>query len=251
MTVPSQNHFGAGASDSKYTLGHLVWACALPMDRTTVGIGETVSLYGMPDGTKWSVSGGGTVSPTNGSSTTFSAGFSPKTPTVHAEYKGQKCTQDFSVIAPSSITVISNWDNPSGTVNTNGTTMRAETFYEVLVSPTNVDFNGAHFRENVTPNIIHWPCGIVETNMPIIGFPGVPCSHLLQDDIKAVADASKIFNGTNYANFSFSSTWTDQYQDDSGNWVDIQTLTVKREYNSSRQARVTYLDVPGGWQGPF
>jgi hypothetical protein len=87
--------------------------------------------------------------------------------------------------------------------------------------------------------------------MPIIGFPGVPCSHLLQDDIKAVADASKIFNGTNYANFSFSSTWTDQYQDDSGNWVDIQTLTVKREYNSSRQARVTYLDVPGGWQGPF
>jgi hypothetical protein len=157
---------------------------------------------------------------------------SPTTSTVHAQIGGAELTVNFSVIPPSSITVVSNWDE-LGTANPNGTTMRAKTSYQVVVRPTNVSFGNVTFRENVSPDIIHWPSGLVETNAPQHGFPTPDCSHLMEDTISSYFPTADIFDGTNYVNFSYSSTWMDQYQNDSGNWVDFQTRNITRKFNSN------------------
>lgn len=235
----SRNNYSFSVGGQKYTLNHFDFACSPPLDinRTTIGIGETVELNGMPEDTVWSVTGGGSVSPADGSSTAFHAGFSPTTSTVHAQYKGTELTQDFTVIAPSSISIISNWDNPFyATDNPDGTLMAARTRYQCIILPMNVDFSHVTFRENVSPDIIHWPNGLVQTNMPDIGFGGIDCSHSDPDTIVGSAPRAYIFNGTNFVDFSYSSTWTDQYESDSG-WVDFSTRTATRSFRGSdRQA---------------
>jgi hypothetical protein len=249
------NYFGGLPGNAKYSLGHLVWACSLPLNRTTVGIGETVSLYGMPGETIWSVTGGGTVNPTNGSSTTFFAGFSPKASTVHAKYKGQELTQGFSVIAPSSITVVGYTNSPPGKENTNGILMGAQTIYSTIIGPTNVSFENAKLRENTQPFNVTWPNStnwtyvVNSTTNPF----SPPCGGFVPDDIQANnVPITWLFNGTNYIDFSFSNSWTDQYQDDSGNWVDYFSLNAKYEFRASdKKCRVTYLGMPGSWQGPY
>jgi hypothetical protein len=240
----------------KYTLGHVVIACSLPADRTTIGIGEVVSLYGMPAGTTWSVSGGGTVSPTNGSSTTFTAGLSPTTATVHAQIDGAELTQDFSVIAPSSITVIGYTNLPPGTEDPNGTMMGAQTIYSDIIGPTNVSFENVSFRENVPAPSMTWPNGSNTTdNVKFTVIPiHVTCGGDVLDKVKIDNNVpiSYIFDGTNYVDFSFANTWTDQYLNDAGVWTDYYTLSATFEFRGSdKKSRVTYLGIPGSWQGPY
>jgi len=245
-----------GNSVIQNKLKWVVAACSPPLDmsRTVVGIGENIHCY-MVGGVAadWSVTGGGQVSPTNGPNTTFTAGFTPTNSTVHAKFLGQELKQDFSVIAPGSIIVVSNWDQPFGPVNTNGTITGAQTFYLVSVTPTNVDFSNVAFREHVSPNIIKWPCGLLETNMPGIGFPTITCSHMLKDCIATHPHISNIFDGTNYVDFSYPSTWTNQYLGDTSNWVDFATMNVTRKFRGSdKKAEVIYQGIPSiNWQGPY
>ena len=244
--------FGDGAGAHK--LAWVVAACAPPLDmsRTKLGIGESVYCYMTPSvSVDWSVSGGGSISLINGPATTFTASKSPSSPTVHASKEGAEVIASFNVITPSSITVVSNWDEPWGAANPNGTMMGARTHYLVVIGPTDVSFGNVTFRENVSPDIIHWPSG-VETNTPQHGFPTPGCDYVEQDLISIYTSTSRIFDGTNYVPFSYSSTWTDQYQDDSGNWVDFVTRNVTREFHSDKTARVIYMGVPSiNWQGPY
>lgn len=247
-----------GPTDDK--LGWVVVACSPPLNvsRTTIGIGEPVYFYMTGNLTvDWSVTGGGKLSLTNGSSTTFTAGFAPAISTVHAKFKDQELTQAVSVIAPSSITVVGLTNLPQGTENTNGTLMGAETDYSIVIGLTNVSFQNAPIRENPNPAsmTVAWPNG---TNATIYFSRStnayyLPCGGLKVDQITSVVvPTSYLFNGTNYVDFSYTSTWTDQYKNESGNWVDYFTKTAKYEFRASdKKCRITYLGVPGNWQGPY
>jgi len=208
----------------------------------------------MPENTQWSVLGGGTISPTNGSSTIFTAPKSPETSTVHAKIGGQELTQDFGVVAPSSITVITNLDTPLGTAVTNGTAMGAETHFSIVIGSTNVSFNNVSFRESLPTLNVTWPNGtnasIYISNTNIIS---INCNHKAADDIEDGPYATGLlFNGTNYVNFSYTYTWSYQYLNEAGVWTNFATPSTTTEYNGgNKQCRETYQGVHGGWQGPY
>jgi hypothetical protein len=241
-----------------------VTECPVSTNRTTVGIGEQVdcNIIG-PDGgwvsAEWSLSGGGSLSSFNGISTTFTAPKSqnPGQSKVAAKIggsNGETVSQDFSTAPPDSITIISHWDVSWGPSNPDGTLMAVRTHYEIIVGPTNVYFGNVQFRESPVTNIIHWPNpDIVETNIPNHGFAPFGCDHKETDEIWSGEPSAYIFNGTNYVDFSFTSTWKDQFQDDFGQWIDFSPRTVTREFRGSdRKARVIYMGIPSvDWQGPY
>jgi len=244
-----------------YTLTHAT-ECTVAGDpdnaRTTIGIGEVVDLGGMPDNTVWSVTGGGTLSVTNGSSTVYTAPLSPTTATIYATVETAQLTVTFNVIPPSSITVASQVDWPPATSDPAGTKMGAETDYLNILGPTNVSFYNVSFRENPQPASINvtWPNG---TNM-VISFNRttnswrLPCGDYTVGDqiLMPLVSTSYLFDGTNYMGFSFSNLWTYQYLNQSGIWTDFYTLDAKFEFRGSdKECQVIYLSKPGGWQGPY
>jgi hypothetical protein len=245
-------------TSAEVTLGWIDLACSPPLDasRTNIGIGESVYCYiSGALSANWSVTGGGSISPTNGNNATFTAPKTPGTSTVHAKIGGKELTQDFKVIAPSSITVVGLTNSPLGTEVTNGTTMGAQTIYSTIIGPTNVSFQYTQFREFIPPVSVTWPNGTNTTfkiNSTTTPF-SLSCGGSQPDEIMISPQLiSNLFNGTNYVDFSFTSTWTDQYQDNSGNWVDYYTLNAKYEFRASdKKCRITYLGVPGSWQGPY
>ncbi|MGH7952939.1 MAG: hypothetical protein ACREFE_13630, partial [Limisphaerales bacterium] len=260
--VDGQDFYDFGPpSFASYTLIHLT-ECTAPGNtnnaRTTIGIGEVVDFSGMPANTTWSVSGNGTISSTNGSGTTFTASLTPGSATVTAKIDDVTIPTTFGNIAPSSLIVLSITDSPPGTENTNGTTMGAETIYTDVIGSTNVSFYKVDFRENPDPATmsVTWPNG---TNTTIRSDRatspwGVSCGNSTVFDTISAPEVpiSYLFNGTNYVDFSFTSSWTDQYKNEGGAWINFYTLTAKYEYRGSdKKCRVTYLDVAGGWQGPF
>jgi hypothetical protein len=203
----------------------------------------------------WSATGGGSVSPASGSGTTFTASKSPSSPVVHAKKEGAELTVNFNVIPPSSITVIGLTNSPPGTETANGTVVGARTIFTDIFGPTNVSFLNAEVRESIPPLTVTWPNGtneiihVVATTDPI----NIPCGGSIPDTIMSMnTPMSYLFNGTNYVDFSYTSTWTDQYKDDSGNWVDFYTLTATYEFRASdKKCRITYLGTSGSWQGPY
>ncbi len=233
--------------------------------RTTIGIGEQVAIYFDPDLTMtfpetpfWTVLGAGSVSPETGSGTTLTASLSPGAATVKVQVRDVSIPTTFSVIAPSSLTVISHEDSPQEDEDPNGTQMGAGTYYTDEIEPTIVSFYNVSFRENPTPSMtLTWPNG---TNSTLVfdestNAWGVTCGNdTVQDLIRMpLVTTSHIFNGTNYVDFSFSRPpWADQYEDNNGNWVGFFTLTASFEFRGGdKKCRVIYCGVPGGWQGPY
>ncbi len=247
---------------TQYTLTHLTECTAAGNTnnaRTTVGIGEVVDFGGMPDGTTWTVSGAGSISPTNGNGTKFTASLNPGSATVTAQIDNVTTQTTFSVVAPDSISIQSSVDNPPNkNQNPNGTQMGAETDYVDIIGPTNVSFNNVLFRENPNPASVNitWP----NNSNWVVAFHRsgwqMGCGQItFKDSIDSPGPlfaTSFIYNGTSYTNFSFGNSWTDQYQNQAGIWTDFFTLTYEVEYlGSTRQCRVIYLGQPGGWQGPY
>jgi hypothetical protein len=232
--------------------------------RTTIGIGEVVSCSMSPAITvNWSLNGGGSINSTNGSATLFTASHSPSTSTIHAKIGSADLSLTFHVIAPSSVTVLSSVDWPPRTGNTNGTLMGAETDYLDAIGPTNVSFDNVLFRENPEPSSIAvtWPNGTNTTihfNRTTSGW-NIACGQFtVGDQITSPAvpspliPTSYLFNGTANVDFSFGNSWTYQYMNEAGAWVDFYTLTYEVEYHgSNKQCHVIYLGKPGGWQGPY
>jgi len=80
---------------------------SVPADRTrtTVGVGEEVTLTVDPAPATWTVSGAGSVSPSSGASVTFRAGERAGSATVTAEGAGCCCTITFTVVEPSGLSM--------------------------------------------------------------------------------------------------------------------------------------------------
>jgi hypothetical protein len=184
---------------------------------------------------------------------------SPSTSTITAKVGTAQQSVTFNVIPPSSITVITNQDNPSafGTENPSGSHMGAETIYTVAIGPTNVSFANVTFGENTNPAsmTVTWPNG---TNT-VQNFSRRPefslyCGQYTSHDTvsSSLLPISLLFNGTNYTNSSYTDSWTDRYLNEAGVWTDFYTMTVVRAFRGSdKKCQITYLGVPGDWQGPF
>lgn len=76
--------------------------------RTTVGVGEEVTLTVSPAPANWTVSGAGTVSPSSGATVTFRAGDRAGSATVTATGSGRTCSITFTVIEPSGLRMVRN-----------------------------------------------------------------------------------------------------------------------------------------------
>src|SRR6059058_2520296 len=97
----------------------------------------------------WWLSGDGSLSPTNGDSTTLLASMSPSSPTVHAKIQSAELSLQFDVVAPSGVGNVSvNSNIGFGTPDANGAQIGAITKFNVQVFPTNVNFHNVTFREN-------------------------------------------------------------------------------------------------------
>jgi hypothetical protein len=222
--------------------------------RTTIGIGEEVvcSIQGCAAVT-WSVTGGGSVSPTNGSSTTFAAPESPSTSTVHAKVGGVECTVTFGVIPPDGFTTTIASSPGLGTPGTNE--VGQYTVYNVDVTPASVSFYNVSFRENFPyTNSWVWPDGTAQSEQPAPQPWSVGQDNHTTDDIRSGPyPKGRLYNGTNYVSFSYTITWQEQYQNESRTWVTfVDGETKVTEYNGSTlQARGICRGVPGNWQGPW
>ena len=260
-TVKNLDWYAFNLLTTEYTLTHTTECTATGNTnnaRTTIGIGEVVDFDGMPGGTTWSVSGKGRINSTNGAGTVFTASMSPGIATITATIGNATIQTTLTVIAPSSITIIGQYDWPQETEDPNGTRMGAGTFYTNQIEPTTVSFYNTYFRESPTPDThITWPNG---TNSTLVfnqstNAWGVSCGNDTFTDgpRMPLVSTSLIYNGTNFVDYSIATPpWTYQYRDENWNWVDFYTLTLTIEFRGSdKKCRLIYCGVPGGWQGPY
>ena len=129
---------------TKYTLTSQVSCQARDdtnYDRTTLGVGETTTLYELPDETGWSTTAG-TLSATVGGATALTAPHAAATATVTATIRKVKLTIDFGVVEPSGIssTIRSRDGFDYGQV---GAGMQID----VVIQPTTVSFGNVEIEE--------------------------------------------------------------------------------------------------------
>ena len=256
--APGNAYTFSGPTATEYTLVHQTECTAWDNsdnERTTIGIGEIVDLSGMPGNTTWSVSGGGSLSHTSGGSTTFTASVSPGASTVTAQVGSEQLSVPFKVIAPSGSIVA---PNPSqGLLGHSGTNeIGQSSMYTVYIAPTTVSFFNVQFRESSGSftNNFKWPNGTNGILPDLNSDLSVDCDNEYADLIAdGLYPKSYIDNGINYIDFSYTTKWVLQYQNNSGTWVTFTTNTTVTEFSgTSLQTCVTYNGVPGYCpQGPF
>ncbi|MGA2750690.1 MAG: hypothetical protein ABSG59_18110 [Verrucomicrobiota bacterium] len=262
MNAPGNYIGGGGAREYSITTQTECGAPSNPdTSRTTIGIGEQVICsitpspppY-LPYSVNWSVAGGGTISATNGSTIVFTASMSPSQPTVYAQYgPAQPFSITFKVIAPTGIGNVSVRDNIGwGAPGVNG--IGAFTIFSGNILPTTVAFANVQKRENIPQNVHRWPNGLQSgTLAQTLPITNSPCETTTTDRVyDGSFPVARLFNGTNFVDFSYTTTWQDQYLDANSNWVTFANLSTLTEFRGSDQAcRETYQGVPGSWQGPW
>jgi hypothetical protein len=225
--------------------------------RTTIGIGELVDLSftnGSPGPTGWSVSGGGTISPIGDSGAVFTASMSPSTSIVTVTNGTATKSVTFDVIAPSGVT-ISVFSNTPTYYGTNE--IGAQTFYQMQWISTNVSFVNAQFQEDFPQSPVrHWPNGTntqTQAQIDPLAGNGDGCSSQFADaQIAGLRPIGTLYNGTNYVDFSYATSWTNEYQNQSGQWIPFATMSRTTQYRGSDQACQIILNgVSGSWQGPW
>ena len=243
--------------NQKFTLTHLTECTAAgnpDNTRLTIGIGEVVDLGGMPDITKWSVSGG-LISTSNGVGTTFNASLSPSNGTVTATVeKASPLTVTFNVKAPSGLgDIYKVRDFGLGQLGIDQ--IGASTGFHFTMLPASVSFANMRMRENFPLSIRNWPNLDQSRKLPGTNYFPVRgnCSQYDGDDITdGPIPIDRLFDGTNFVDFSYPYSWSDEYQNASGDWVNFaspQTITKFR--GSDRACQEIYQGVPGSWQGPW
>jgi hypothetical protein len=120
--------------------------------RTRLGVGEEVVITVMPpDLVAWSVSGGGRISTSSGTATTFTAGDRASTSTVTAiRFDGSSCTMTFTVVEPS--TAIIDREPGTGICHVQGTPS-AGFKGRPFVQPDDVSFENVEIREGLAVGV--------------------------------------------------------------------------------------------------
>jgi hypothetical protein len=249
------SHYSRGSDGAGFRLIHEVDCSACGdtnLTRTTIGIGEVVHLSGMPANTVWSVSGGGMLSSTNGSSVDFTAAMSPGSSTVTANNQSVSDSIEFTVVAPSGVSAVVKTNFGLGVLGTNQ--IGAYTQYWVSILPTNVSFVNVEMRENIPAVTNVWPNGETVIILAVTNGWGLAnfCLEAVPDSIaEPLRPIGRIFNGTNFVDYAYTLSYGLEYKNGAGDWVrfaDIETVT---EFQASGVSRQNYQGVPGSWQGPW
>jgi hypothetical protein len=126
----------------------------IPVDRTrtTIGVGEEVDLTLKPAslGTAtWSLTGGGTLNPTSGLTTRFTAPESHTNCVVTAQFMGESCSKPFTVVEPASESATTNGAAPPDPfpVGSQGVCMNMI----ITIEPTSVSFYRVQMKEESGP----------------------------------------------------------------------------------------------------
>ena len=224
--------------------------------RTKIGIGEEVVCSIAPSmSVNWSVTGGGTVSVATGASTTFTASKSPSSSTVHAQIAGADCTVTFMVVAPDGMMTSLVSDGNLGSLGMNN--IGAKSFFNCYVLPNDVSFYNVEFRENIPGETYTWPDGTGGRRPSAIVHWSVGFDNKTTDIVSSgLAPVARIFDGTNYVDFTFGVRVPEEYKNEAGTWVEwLPDENHPRNYRGSdRKARVK-LEASntaiGGWMGPW
>ncbi len=184
--------------------------------RTKIGIGEEVVCSIVPSmSVNCSVTGGGTVSPTTGNSTTFTASKSPSSSTVHAQIARADCTVTFMVVAPDGMTTSLASDGNLGSLGTNN--IGAKSFFDCYVLPNDVSFYNVEFRENIPGEAYTWPDGTGGSRLSAIVPWGVAFDNKTTDTVSSGLDpVARIFDGTNYVDFTYGVCVPEEYKNEAG-----------------------------------
>ena len=257
--VPGRKYITFGPNRQPYKLVHLTdcTAAANPDDtRTTIGIGESVVLSGMPGITKWNLKGGGSIGATNGGNTTFTASMSPIDGTVTATVaNAEPISIPFTVVAPAGIGNVSDLQDV-GLGALGQSEIGADTKFKFDLLPTTVNFGNMQMREHfLLSSVRKWP-NLDMSQQPAQDIVFPVRGNCLSYDGDEISDGpvpiGRLFNGTNYVDFSYSRDWTDQYLDASGNWVTFANLEVITSFRGTdQQCQEKYQGKPGLSQGPW
>ena len=154
--------------------------------RTTIGVGEEVTLTHSAGVALWTASGG-TLSSTSGTSVTLTAPDTAQTVTVRAGGSGV-ATKDFTVIAPNNV----NMDRESGTgikhtANIPNIGIKTRPF----LSPDTVNFYNAIIHEIDLPGVPTTP-GVYSCNPFSTGHCGGPCGDAPATNTVVASKGTKI-----------------------------------------------------------
>jgi hypothetical protein len=148
--------------------------------RTTIGIGEDVDLTVSPGPATWDITAGsGAISPTSGTTITFTAPERASTVTIQATGPGCTCTITFQVIEPTGLL----FEKASNFRHTNGSP-DCGYLAQVYVQPDTVSFHNIEIREQNSAatltgyydipawhGITHQPAGQTHSDWLTIGQP--------------------------------------------------------------------------------
>jgi len=223
--------------------------------RTTIGIGEEVNLSTDPATTvSWSVTGGGSVSQTSGSSTKFTASKSPSNSTIRASVGSKVIELQFTVIAPTSITSTKRADIGHGAVGPPNNHIGSYTTYDITVNLTTVSFFWVELRENIPSHNWTWPNGDSGGMSAQTPTWNVSFANYTIDNISSGPyPIGKIHNGSNYVSFNYNVNWREEYKNEAGIWTEfVSNESTLTEYRGTDQkSRQTHMGATGGWQGPW
>jgi hypothetical protein len=268
--VKNKDYYTFYVDASRHTLVHQTICTAkgnTNSARRTIGIGEEVAVYldppvGMtfPETPFWYVLGDGTINLNTGSSTMLTANLSPGSATVKVNVRDVTLSTSFGIVAPSGIGNVSVYrDLGLGEAATNlndakGIGAKTEYWFDVL--PTNVSFAHVSFRENLpTTPTFTWPCGTntyLNSDFWYFGGNGA-CAYATSDTIQGgIFPIKWLFDGTNFTNFAYTTTWTNEYLNSYSNYVPFATMQATYHfYGTTKQSQTVYQGVTGGLQGPW
>lgn len=226
--------------------------------RTTIGIGEEVNLSTDPATTvSWSVTGGGSVSETSGSSTKFTASKSPSNSTIRASVSSKVIELQFSIIAPDGMTSTIGSEPSLGTSGPPNRLIGAKTIYDCFVTPATVSFYNIELRENIPSHTWTWPDGTVQNYGPKYVNWSVSYDNKTTDSVSTgLIPITQMWNGTTYVSFTSVTKVPEEYKNETSTWtIWLGGETHNNEFRGSDQkARVSLNatnNVFGTWQGPW
>lgn len=226
--------------------------------RTTIGIGEEVNLSTDPATTvSWSVTGGGSVSQTSGSSTKFTASKSPSNSTISVTVDSKVIEIPFIIIVPDGIKSTANSNPGVGTPGPPNNMIGAKTVFNCVVQPTSVSFYNADFQENIPVDNWTWPNGTQSSSGPKIVTWSVRYDNKTTDSVSFRGySISLIWDGTNYVSYGHTIRVPEEYKNELGKWIEwLGSETHYKEVRGSDQKSRVSLNAtnnePGTWQGPW
>lgn len=255
-------------------------------DRTSIGIGETVSCSINADSWKdcdyesgedivvwdtigtvaWSVTGDASISTQSGDATTMTAwltaGDSSATVTATVSDSGSRYvdtavvkTKSYTIRVPSGEAVAKTSDPgfpPPGTLR-----IGAKTIYSVTVQPTTVSFYAVSFREHIPAFYYLWPDGTSTSNQSAVDVAWtVSQANTVPDNISdGPFFRSMLYNAGigAYIDASYAKLWEDQYCDLNGVWhthASPQTTTFFTG-GTALTCQEIFQGVAGSLQGPW